>query len=170
MPKAVPKQAAHSDPKRRTSILVVQSLLLVLAIGIYLYLTAQTYVIRCEKETSGWINCSLRDTFLGVLTLKERQLPDFGAAAVGEECVGDDCRYRIEMYDNQGSSVPVREEYTPGNSVKQRLVNLLNSFVINPDKRSITLQEQLDWIVFMLPLFAIGAFVLYRLNLKTSKS
>jgi hypothetical protein len=104
-----------------------------------------------------------------VLKLQERTVTGMAAATVGDDCQGAACKYRIELYDNQGVSHPVEEQYTPDNVVKEKVAKLLNEFVVKPDKKEITLREGGNWTIFMLPVTAILAFVLYRLSIAKAK-
>lgn len=152
--------------KRRTVGLIIQSVLLLIAILVYLYFTAQNYIIDCQKDDEGGIiTCTMRMTVLSLITVEKQTVTGMAAAAVEDECQGASCKYRLELYDNQGVAHPVREQYTPNNVVKDRVAKLLNQFVTDPDRVEISLREQVDWLVFMLPLTAIGAFVIYRLSL-----
>ena len=159
----------ESAARRSTVTLIIQSVLLLIAILAYLYFTAQTYIIECKKDEGGMITCSTRTTVLGLLTLEKNSITGMAAATVGEECQGAACKYRLELYDNQGVAHPVEQQYSADNVVKERLAKLLNEFVTQPDKREITLKEQVDWLVFMLPLTGIAAFVIYRMSLAKPK-
>jgi hypothetical protein len=156
------------DPRTKTSrrilIIVLSSIALLVAIFVYLYLTAQTYVINCKKDDAGMVMCTLSDTVMGLITVEERTVTGMPAAAVNKLCEGAVCKYRLELYDNQGVAHPVTEEYTADDVVKERLAKMLNQFVITADKREITLKEQVNWMVFMLPAVIIAGFVLYQLN------
>jgi hypothetical protein len=104
-----------------------------------------------------------------VITLSKDTVTGMAAAAVTDECTGALCKYRLEMYDNQGVAHPIEEQYTPDNIVKGRVAKLLNEFVVEPNKTDITMSEQTNWMVFMLPVVAIIAFVLYRVSMAKSK-
>ena len=163
------KETESQDPRRSLTVLLVQIVLLVAAILVYLYFTSQIWVVDCKKDDAGMINCSVRSTVLGVLKLQERTVTGMAAATVGDDCQGAACKYRIELYDNQGVSHPVEEQYTPDNVVKEKVAKLLNEFVVKPDKKEITLREGGNWTIFMLPVTAILAFVLYRLSIAKAK-
>jgi hypothetical protein len=167
MPKQVSNsetQEASSQASRRIATIVVQTVILLGAIFVYLYLTAQSYVIDCKKDDAGMILCTQRDAILGFITLEERTITGMSAAAVENQCEGSKCLYRLVMYDNQGNAHPVTDEYTADDVVKGRLAKMLNQFVITDDKQEIVLKEQVNWLVFMLPVVAIAAFVLYQVN------
>lgn len=151
--------------KRRTAGLIIQSALLLIAILAYLYLTAQSYIIDCKRDEAGMIICTLRTTVLGVVTLEKRTVTGMSAATVTDQCEGGNCKYRIELFDNQGIAYPVREQYTPNNIVKERVAKLLNQFVVTPTKTEINMREQTNWLAFVLPVTFIAAFVLYRVSL-----
>jgi hypothetical protein len=173
MPTAAKENAPVHD-RRWWIILIAESVLLLLAILVYLYLTAQSFVITCQKDNTenssgGIILCTSKHTVLGIVTLDEQTITGMAAAAVADQCEGAACNYRIELYDNQGVAHPVEEEYTPDMIIKERLVKLLNQFVIDPTKLEITLREQTNWVVYLLPVVAIVAFVLYRINLERPK-
>jgi hypothetical protein len=162
-------QDTSSESSRRILSIVLQTVVLLVVILVYLYLTAQSYVIDCTKDDNAMVNCTLSDTVMGIVTLNERTITGMPAAAVNKLCEGTVCKYRLELYDNQGIAHPVEEEFTANDVVKERLAKMLNQFVITADKQEILLKEQVNWLVFMLPVVAIGAFVLYLLNANRPK-
>lgn len=167
MPK--PKIKNEADTQRTRLALILQIVLLVAAIMVYFYFTAQTWVVDCGKDEAGMVNCQLKNTILGVLTLEERSVTGMAAAGVDKQCEGASCKYRLELYDNQGVAHPAEQQYTPDTIVKERVAKLLNQFVVQPDRTNINLREGIDWLIFMLPVTGIIAFILYRLSIAKQK-
>jgi hypothetical protein len=168
----MPKPNNQTEPdnaQRRLMVFIIQIVCLAVAILVYLYFTAQSWTVVCTKDDAGMINCSVRKTVLGILTLQETTVTGMAAAATKEQCEGTSCKYRLELYDNQGDAHPVEEQYTQGDIVKDKVAKLLNDFVIQPDKQEIKLREGGDWLVFMLPITAIIAFIIYRASLMKPK-
>lgn len=169
MPKPSKTLTATATDQRRNVVLILQILVLLIIIGVYLGLTAQSYVIECEKDGTGMNVCTLRTTVLGVVTLQQRSMTGLTAAVVEDQCEGNNCKYNLVLYDSLGNPYPVEEQYTPDEIVKGKVAKLLNEFVSTPEKLSITLREQVNWLSLMLPVTFIGAFIIYRLSLNKPK-
>jgi hypothetical protein len=168
MPKAK-NVSKDTNAQRGLFALIIQIVLLIAAILVYFYFTTQSWVVNCDKDEAGMVNCSVRSTVLGFLTLSEQNVTGMAAAAVDEQCQGASCKYRLELYDNQGVAHPVEEQYTADNIVKERVAKLLNEFVVQPNRKNIDMHEGSNWLIFTLPVTAIIAFVLYRLSLAKPK-
>jgi hypothetical protein len=159
----------NTNTQRELFTLIIQIALLIAAILVYLYFTTQSWVVNCSKDEDGMVNCSVRSTIMGFLTLNEQKVTGMAAAAVDEQCQGASCTYRLELYDNQGIAHPVEEQYTSDNIVKERVAKLLNDFVVQPNRKDIDMHEGSNWLIYTLPVVAIIAFVLYRLSLAKPK-
>jgi len=165
----VPTPKGKTGPKDAHVVLsglIIQIVLLVLAIFVYLYITAQYYAIKCEKNDLERVNCSLRTTVLGVLTLQEKAVTDVAAAVVKDDCEGASCRYRIELRDYQGVTQQVDSHYGADPVVKEKLNDRLYDFVNDPEKTEIYLRESINARVFLLPVIGIIVFIVYRLLFK----
>lgn len=168
MPKAK-NVSENTNTQRGLFTLIIQIALLIAAILVYFYFTTQSWVVNCSKDEAGMVNCRVRSTFLGFLTLDEQNVTGMAAAAVDEQCEGASCKYRLELYDNQGVAHPVEEQYTADNIVKERVAKLLNEFVVQPNRKNIDMTEGSNWLIYTLPVVAIIAFILYRLSLAKPK-
>ena len=159
--------------KKSTRILIPSFILLAAILG-YLYLAAQSYVIHCTKDDpaqqySGAPVCELRNTLGGVVTLSKRTVNAPVIVRTAEQCQDNACLYRIELYDNQGGVFPVNVQYTTGREPKARITTLLNEFIYDPLQTEISLREQVDWMVYSLPLAMIGLFVIYLVSVNQPK-
>lgn len=168
MPKAI-KETEPKDTQRSMVVLIIEIVALAAFIIIYLFLVSRSWAADCIKDADGMINCRVRTTVLEVITLEEKTITGMAAAGVGNNCEGADCKYRVELYDNQGVPHPVEEQYTADNVVKEKVVKLLNQFAIDPNKKEITLHPPTNWTFLLLPAILIVAFIIYRLSLAKPK-
>jgi hypothetical protein len=81
-------------------------------------------IFRCDRLNTGEVDCTVKQSILGAITLNTKTTAGVQAISLGQQCVDVNCKYRLEMYATQGL-VPVNNTYT---SNYDQLVNIKNQF------------------------------------------
>ena len=97
--------------------------------------------LRCTRLESEAVDCVVRQSILGVITLKEKTIAGVQAVSLGQQCVEVDCNYRLELYAIQGL-VPVNEKYTSNFEQLTEIKNQLNDFFVNKTSPFVQMKEQ----------------------------
>ena len=123
----------------RTYLAIAALTLLILLATLAIAGREQT--LRCERLASGEVDCVVKQSILGVITLNEKTIPGAQAVSMGQQCPDVDCTYRLEIYSVQGL-VPVNEKYT---SNYQQLLNIkdeINNFFTAKSSTFVMMKEE----------------------------
>jgi hypothetical protein len=102
--------------------------------------------VRCDRLDTGEVDCVVRTSILGVITLNSKTTAGVQAISIGQQCVDVDCKYRLEMYATQGM-VPVNEKYTSNFDQLVSLKNQMNNFFKDTTSAFVELKEETNPIL-----------------------
>jgi hypothetical protein len=120
----MPSRAIRTaEATRKIRIYYAVGVVLLIILLATLYTSGKQLTLRCDRLDTGAVDCVVRQSVLGLITLSEKTIAGAQAISMGQQCVDVDCNYRLEVYAIQGL-VPVDEKYT---SDFQRLTNIKNS-------------------------------------------
>lgn len=139
-------RAAEANRKIRAYIVVGVVTLLILLVT--LATAGREQIFRCDRLNTGEVDCVLKQSILGVITLNSKTTAGVQAISMGQQCVDVDCKYRLEMYATQGL-VPVNEQYTSNYNQLQNIKNQLNNFFKNTAGTYVQVVEKTSLIILV---------------------
>jgi len=95
-----------------------------------LAIAGQERILRCDRSSTGEVNCTVKQSILGVITLNSTVSTGVRAITIGEQCAGADCKYRLEMYTAQGV-IPVDDKYSSNYNQLLDAFSKFNTFFTN---------------------------------------
>jgi hypothetical protein len=132
-------QNAESKRKIRTYLGI--GLLTLIILLVTLATAGREESLRCTRLESEAVDCVVRQSILGVITLNERTIAGVQAVSMGQQCVDVDCNYRLELYAIEGL-VPVNEKYTTNFEQLTEIKDQLNDFFVNKTSSFVEMKEQ----------------------------
>jgi hypothetical protein len=114
----------NAEANRKVRIYVAIGLVSLIILAVTLVTAGIQTSFRCDRLNTGEVDCVVRRSILGVITLDSKTTAGVQAISMGQQCVDVNCKYRLEMYGTRGL-VPVSEAYT--NNYEQ-LVNIKDQF------------------------------------------
>jgi hypothetical protein len=124
----MPSRAIRTaEAKRKIRIYLALGAVTLIILLVTLGTAGREQTLRCERLDTGEVDCVVRRSILGLITLNSKTTAGVQAISIGQQCVDVDCNYRLEMYATQGL-VPVNENYTSNYDQLVSLKNQLNSF------------------------------------------
>jgi hypothetical protein len=124
----MPSRAIRTaEAKRKIRIYLALGAVTLIILLVTLGTAGREQTLRCERLDTGEVDCVVRRSILGLITLNSKSTAGVQAISIGQQCVDVDCNYRLEMYATQGL-VPVNENYTSNYDQLVSLKNQLNSF------------------------------------------
>jgi hypothetical protein len=124
----MPSKAVRSaETKRKTRLYLALAALTLLILLVTLATAGKERTLRCVRMESGEVDCLLRESILGIITLNEKSIAGAQAVSLGEQCVDINCSYRLEVYAIQGL-VPVNDKYTSNFDQLNEIKSQVNDF------------------------------------------
>ncbi|OGO66178.1 MAG: hypothetical protein A2030_01960 [Chloroflexi bacterium RBG_19FT_COMBO_50_10] len=139
-------RSAKVNRKIRTYLVMGAVTLIILLVTLATAGREQT--LRCDRLASGEVDCVVRQTILGVITLSEKSIAGAQAVSIGQQCVEVDCKYRLEVYAIQGL-VPVNEQYTSNYDQLQKIKDDFNSFFTEKSSSYVQMKEETNPILML---------------------
>jgi len=139
-------RTAEFNRKIRTYLVMGAVTLIILLVTLVTAGREQT--LRCDRLASGEVDCVVRQTILGVITLSEKTIAGAQAVSIGQQCVEVDCNYRLEVYAIQGL-VPVNEKYTSNYDQLQKIKDDFNSFFTEKSSSYVQMKEETNPILML---------------------
>ncbi len=150
------------------SIEIPHLLLSVIFVGVGLlfsYLLGVVTTLECTRAGTAQ-SCHLQNSWLGLVTLNDRQLEAVHEAWVEESCDDDGCTYRVALQTSQGQ-LPLGSAYSSGEASKQEKARLVNAYVKDPSIASLKVQEGGGfWMVIPLIFVVVGVWLVAKPILK----
>lgn len=150
--KAIRTAEANRKVKIYTAIGVVTLLILIATLAT----AGREQVFRCDRLSSGEVDCVVKQSILGVITVSSKSIAGVQAISMGQQCPDVNCTYRLEMYATQGL-VPVSDKYSSNYTQLQNAKNQLNDFFKNKDSTYVQMVEKTN------PLLVAGVVVVVAL-------
>ncbi|MFZ2097160.1 MAG: hypothetical protein WAV05_11040 [Anaerolineales bacterium] len=137
-------RTAEAKRKIRTYLAIGAVTLLILLVT--LATAGREQILRCERLETGEVDCVVRTSILGMITLNSKTTAGVQAISIGQQCVDVDCKYRLEMYATQGL-VPVNEKYTSNFDQLVSLKNQINNFFKDKSSAFVEMKEETNSIL-----------------------
>ena len=135
---------------RRIVVLFFSMLGTVLFFGVFMFIFANSVVMRCNKQQNGAFNCVVEKKLFDQLVTSRRVVKDVVSATVNQDCDSDGCSYRVELVDLNGIREPFDDVYTDSGPMKV-LAEKINTSIKQGDGPSFSVKSDLQWwLVIML--------------------
>jgi hypothetical protein len=138
----MPSRAIRTaEAKRKIRIYLALGAVTLIILLVTLGTAGREQTLRCERLDTGEVDCVVRRSILGLITLNSKTTAGVQAISIGQQCVDVDCNYRLEMYATQGL-VPVNENYTSNYDQLVSLKNQLNSFFKDSSSSFVEMKDE----------------------------
>jgi hypothetical protein len=137
-------RSAEANRKVRIYIAIGAVTLIILLVTLATAGKEQTF--RCDRLASGEVDCVVRQSILGIITLNSKTTAGVQAVSMGQQCVDVDCKYRLEMYATQGL-VPVNEKYTSNFDQLTAIRTQINNFFKDTSSSYVQMKEETNPIL-----------------------
>jgi len=137
-------RTAEANRKIRIYIAIGAVTLIILLVTLATAGREQT--LRCDRLATGEVDCVVRQSILGIITLSSKTIAGVQAISMGQQCVDVDCKYRLEMYAIQGL-VPMNEKYTSNFDQLTAIKNQINNFFTNTSSAYVQMKEETNSIL-----------------------
>jgi hypothetical protein len=138
----MPSRAVRTaEAKRKTRIYIGLGVLTLLILLITLATAGKERTLRCVRLESGVVDCVLKESILGIVTLSEKSIPGAQAVSIGQQCVDLICTYRLEVYSSQGL-VPVDEKYSSNYDQLLAIKEQVNDFFLDETRGFVQVKEE----------------------------
>jgi hypothetical protein len=136
----------NAETKRKIRIYLAIGAVTLIILLVTLGTAGREQTVRCDRLDTGEVDCVVRTSILGVITLNSKTTAGVQAISIGQQCVDVDCKYRLEMYATQGM-VPVNEKYTSNFDQLVSLKNQMNNFFKDSTSAFVELKEETNPIL-----------------------
>jgi hypothetical protein len=136
----------NAEIKRKIRIYLALGAVTLIILLVTLGTAGREQTVRCDRLDTGEVDCVVRTSILGVITLNSKTTAGVQAISIGQQCVDVDCKYRLEMYATQGM-VPVNEKYTSNFDQLVSLKNQMNNFFKDTTSAFVELKEETNPIL-----------------------
>jgi len=130
-----------AESKRKIRIYIAIGVVVLLILLITLYTAGKQQNLQCERHESDVVDCGVRESILGVITLNEKVIQGAEAISIGQQCVDENCSYRLEIYTPQGL-IPIKEKYTSNFQQQVELKDQLNEFFMDKSRSLVGMKEE----------------------------
>jgi hypothetical protein len=135
-----------AEANRKIRIYIAIGAITLIILLVTLATAGRMQTLRCDRLASGEVDCVVRQSILGIITLSSRTTAGVQAVSMGQQCVDVDCKYRLEMYATQGL-VPVNEKYTSNFDQLTAIRNQINNFFKNTSSSYVQMKEETNPIL-----------------------
>lgn len=143
----MPSRAIRTaEAKRKIRIYLALGAVTLIILLVTLGTAGREQTVRCDRLDTGEVDCVVRTSILGVITLNSQTTAGVQAISIGQQCVDVDCKYRLEMYATQGM-VPVNEKYTSNFDQLVSLKNQMNNFFKDTTSAFVEMKEETNPIL-----------------------
>jgi len=147
-------RTTEANRKIRIYIAIGAATLLILLIT--LATAGREQVLRCDRLATGEVDCVVRQSIVGIITLNSKTTAGVQAVSLGQQCVDVDCKFRLEMYAAQGL-VAVNEKYTSNYNQLLNIKNQINNFFKDTSSSYVQMKEETN------PILIGGVVVMFLL-------
>jgi hypothetical protein len=143
--------SARSQPRRSP----VFSLLFVIIGGYFLFTASQFPILACTRTAAG-LDCSLKTSLLGLVTLQQSELNTLQTARLGEACDRRGCTYRVELV-HAGVTTPLTSAYSSDREAIEALINQIAGVIANPAAPALSIAQPPNILDVLIPLVFMAA-------------
>jgi hypothetical protein len=154
----LPSSNSESSNRRtlfRGSPIVGAIFILIGAFFLY-YMGLRLPQLACTRIQGKQVNCTLRTTLLGILTLNQQEVDAVQTAQVGQLCSKGNCTYRVELAA-AGAITPLTAAYTSDYSEESDLVTRLTDFLHENGRTNFSVTQSPNLLGILVPLVFIAA-------------
>jgi hypothetical protein len=145
----MPSRAIRSaEAKRKTIIYIALGIATLIILLVTLATAGREQTVHCNRLDTGEVDCLVRQSILGLITLNEKTIAGVQAFSLGQQCPGLECTYRLEMYATQGL-VPVTEKYSSNFDQLMKTKDELNKFFKDNTSSFVELKEKTNSILIL---------------------
>ncbi len=134
------KAVRTAETKRKTRLYLALAALTLLILLVTLATAGKERTLRCVRLESGMVDCTVRESVLGIITLGEKTIAGAQAVSLGEQCLDIKCSYRLEVYAIQGL-VPVTEKYSSNFNQLVAIKEQMNEFFTDSTRLVVEVKE-----------------------------
>ena len=135
------KAIRTAEAKRKTRIYLGLGALTLLILLVTLATAGRQKTLRCDRKATEEVDCVVKQSILGVITLNENTIPGAQAISIGQQCPDVECTYRLQIYGAQGL-VPLDEKYTSDYERQLRIKEEINNFFSEETRPFVVMQEK----------------------------
>jgi hypothetical protein len=135
------KAIRTAEAKRKTRIYLGLGALTLLILLVTLATAGRQKTLRCDRKATEEVDCVVKQSILGVITLNENTIPGAQAISIGQQCPDVECTYRLQIYGAQGL-VPLDEKYTSDYERQLRIKEEINNFFSEETRSFVLMQEK----------------------------
>ena len=155
---------------------IITGIILVLAFipGVFmLAITGTKSTLTCEKIEPSQADCTLRYSWIGLLSTRTETFSDLQGAEVEADC-DPECSYRVRLQTEPSRLLLEGSAGWSGNQPQvQAMVDEINGYLADPEAGTLTLSDSLDWLergvawliglIWLSPIFYVGFKQIRRL-------
>jgi hypothetical protein len=142
------KAIRTAEANRKVRIYGAIGLITLIILVVTLATAGKQQIFRCDRLNTGEIDCVVKESILGVITLNSKTTANVQAISMGQQCVDVNCNYRLEMYATQGL-VPVTQAYSPNYEQLLNVKNQFNKFFTNKDSTYVQMSAETNPILIV---------------------
>ena len=135
------KAVRTAESKHKTRLYLALAALTLLILLVTLATAGKERTLRCVRLESGEVDCVVRESILGLITLSEKTIPGAQAVSLGQQCVDINCSYRLEVYATQGL-VPLNEKYTSNYDQLNQIRSQVNEYFKDKTSAFVQVKEE----------------------------
>ncbi len=137
-----------TEAKRKIRIYLAIGAVTLIILLVTLATAGKEQIFRCDRLATSEVDCVVRQSLLGVITLNSKTTAGVQAISMGQQCVDVNCKYRLEMYATQGL-VPVNEQYTSNYKQLLNIKDQINNFFKDSSSPYVQMTDKTKPILIM---------------------
>lgn len=137
----MPSKARSAETNRKVRTYQAIGVIPLIILIVTLATAGKQLTLRCTRLASGEVDCAVRKSILGVITVEEKTIAGVQSVAISQQCVDVNCNYRLELYGTQGL-VPVNEKYSSNYDQLNEIENQFNNFFMDKSRSFVQMKEE----------------------------
>ncbi len=137
-----------AESRRKTRLYLAVGALTLIILLVTLGTAGKEQTLRCERLSTGEVDCASKQSILGLVTLSEKNIAGVQAVSMGQKCVDVNCDYRLELYATQGL-VPVTEKYTSNYDQLLNTKEQMNKFFKDTKSSFVEMREETNPVLII---------------------
>ncbi len=135
-----------------------------------MYFFGSTVNLNCERDSTGAVNCTRDQNWLGLLEGSTKPVPGLQRAVIQENYDDDGSTYRVALRSEQGD-IPLSAAYTSGYEDKADLASQINTFLSDPAQTTLEVSTGIPiaGVLFSVSLLFVGPVMALVIILRRGK-
>jgi hypothetical protein len=146
----------NAEANRKIRIYFAIGFVTLIILVVTLATAGREQIFRCDRLNTGEVDCTVKQSILGVITLSAKTTAGVQALSMGQQCVDVDCKYRLEMYATRGL-VPVSDSYSSNFEQLVNIKNQFNNFFTNSSSSYVQMNAETN------PILIVGVVAVFLL-------